>query len=127
MKMDSHDERIRHLFREAREQDEREAPSFARTWNAARSRHVPERETPWMLAWNVATALFIVIGVAATLLMRPATRHDDSSPPVATSISSWQSPTDFLLSTPGSQFLQSLPSLGNSLAQLSTTMSDQTQ
>jgi hypothetical protein len=124
---DSHDERIRHLFHKVREQDERETPSFSRTWNVARSRQRQDVETPWALAFHIATALFIAIGVAAVLLMRPTTQRDDLNLQVAAGISSWQSPTDFLLSTPGSQFIQSVPSIGNSLTQLGSVSSDQNQ
>lgn len=127
MKPDSHDERIRHLFREVREQDERETPPFSRTWSAARSRQRQDVETPWALAFHVATALFIVIGVSAVLVLRPTSPRDDFNLQVAAGLSSWQSPTDFLLSTPGSQFIQSVPSIGDSLTQLGSTRSDQNQ
>ena len=127
MNMDSHDERIRRLFRELREQDERDAPSFARTWSAARSRQRQDTQSPWALAFHVAMAMFIVIGVSAALVLRSNGKPDESALQAAAGISTWQSPTDFLLSTPGSQYIQSVPSIGDSLAQLGSTGSDHNQ
>src|ERR1043166_1430916 len=127
MNMDSHDERIRRLFREVRKQDERDAPSFARTWSAAHSQQDQDVQSPWALAFHIVTAMFIVIGVSAALVFRPNGKQDDSALQVAAGISTWQSPTDFLLTTPGSQFTQSVPSIGDSLAQLGSTSSVQNQ
>lgn len=57
-------ERIRKLFQQLKEEDERHAPSFAHDWNAALSRQDALRHQ-WS-AWRLAAggALLIVIGAA---------------------------------------------------------------
>ena len=62
--------RIRELFNEMKREDERRAPSFARTMESALSRGAKTRQ-PWrVLPIAVAAALLILIGLSAFIIFR---------------------------------------------------------
>jgi cytoskeletal protein RodZ len=60
--MKQQEEKISKLFQQLKEEDDRQAPSFAHAWNMALSRQ-EKRKAPWRM-WEVAasTALLIVLG-----------------------------------------------------------------
>ena len=63
-------------------------------------------------------------GVAASIFLRAPARQPALPQESALLISQWQSPTDFLLATPGQQWLQSVPQLGESLTESVVSVAD---
>ncbi len=62
--------RIKELFHELKQEDERRAPAFARTMQAALSRSAKTRR-PWrILPVAVATAVLILVGVFVFIIFR---------------------------------------------------------
>ncbi len=123
--MSESDRKLGELYREAHSADQ--PPSFDRSWRAAVARSSPwaegtgEKETslftpsaegstrrrrvrPWV--WAPAALLLAVVSVGA-LRIRSAQRQRD----LAQEISVWaaREPLGFLLETPGSELLQSVP------------------
>ena len=99
MKPDSDDNQYYQLFRELRLDDERAAPQFAVSWQAAAARATSRRHGPrsWRLA--ITTAALVVVGTGVTLVFqRPgAPSVPSAATPSAVLITQWESPTDFLL------------------------------
>ena len=98
--MNEHDQekKLRGLLEEAHRDDR--APSFRRTWDAARQRRATP---PW---WAFAPAV-----AAAALLILWSVRPSPTSAPAPHQIPSldWNAPLDFLLRTPGSEMLSTVP------------------
>jgi hypothetical protein len=99
MKPDSDEDQYRQLFRELRPDDERSAPRFAATWQAAAVRATSGRHGPTLWRLASATAALVVIGTGVTLVFqRPGAPSVPSAvTPSAVLITQWESPTDFLL------------------------------
>ena len=102
MKPNLEEEQYRQLFHKLKQEDERHAPSFDRTWQAATSRTHPPRQVTMLWRVVVASATVIILSTAATLL-----RHRSNSASLESSIeqsalliTQWKSSTDFLLTTP---------------------------
>ncbi len=110
---------IVNLFQALRQRDERLAPSFPKVWEAAadRTRKAP-RSWRGLRAAARTTAVLAVLGVAAAIFRYPA------APPSSLAISYWQSPTDFLLHSPGELWLRTVPRIGESLAKIKAVSSD---
>jgi hypothetical protein len=106
MKTEPPDQRLARLFRDARLADEASAPDLARLLERNPRRAAPPRRR---LALPAA-ALAIVAVLVVVLVVRPARRPR----PDAIAIADWQSPTDSLLQTSGSELLSSLPQLVSS-------------
>lgn len=180
------EQKIRQLFRDARQADERAAPVFATTLAAATAQ--AEGRKPGAMFWRitVAAVALVVVSVLAVVIfrssatqskidpeaqggniiplpydrskesvdpehkdsivpffptppespfrragLRPLRRRPRSAPhqqsfaPSTTLISQWQSPTDFLLTTPGEQLLKTVPRLRQSSVELKTTLPDE--
>jgi hypothetical protein len=112
--MNTDDNQLRQPFQEQRVRDERSMPPF----HVVRARALARAETPRPVAWGYrlafATALIaLVIGVFAWRAQRPVELRQVAS---AGSISDWQSPTDSLLQTPGSDWYGSTSLSGLSIA-----------
>jgi hypothetical protein len=101
------DARLREAFRALRRAESAEAPSFARTLAAARSRRTP-RALGWRPLAATAAAAAAALAVALWLVPRPA---HEPAPPAARigSLGTWATPTDVLLETPGRGLLRDLP------------------
>ena len=103
------DNELRRSFARMRDADREQAPSFAQTWESARTRtrrHVTLGARP------------VVIGAAAAVLIVAGwLEHSRSiSPPAAApAIGTWRAPTDVLLRTPGIELLGAMPALGASV------------
>lgn len=175
------EQKIRQLFREARQQDEAIAPSYADTLAAARAK---TQRAGWRLPiWPVAfaTIALIAIGIMAFIFFKPSITQPPNPIAVGPSVASprdhppappsinpskrvaatpstikgqranikpsphrarpvrpqsefeqaallsmkWQSPTDFLLRTPGADLLKTVPRLGDSLIRFDVIPSDE--
>jgi ferric-dicitrate binding protein FerR (iron transport regulator) len=137
MDADQDQEQFRELFSELKHADQRAAPSFERTWQAARSRQSDPRAASGILPWRAsprvrlaAAGLVAAAGIAAALLLghhadshrqlivnntpttAPSGNPDRVSVAVAdgVSIADWQSPTAFLLEPPD-EFLPLIPAV----------------
>ncbi len=95
------DDALRAGFAALRREEAEQAPPFAGLWG----RKVHSGRRRW--GWFVATACVLI--AAAVFWIR--LRQPEPSNTVA-SITEWKAPTDFLLETPGSELLRSVPRFG---------------
>ena len=101
------DEDLTRRFAELRAHDRRRTPAF----DALLAARPAIRYSPLRLA--AAIAVLAAAGtVSVVLLHRNATRFQ----PVA--LASWQSPTAFLLTTPGAELISSLPKITESVIRI---------
>src|SRR2546426_346289 len=115
MNAESDEAKLKKLFHELKASDERKAPSFARTWQAAVSRATEERRSArWLAPVAVAAALAIIV-TALGVVFLPRTGQQQTAPQA--SLTQWQSPTAFLLTTTDNTLLTSVPSLDQSWMQ----------
>ena len=101
--MTDDDRELRELFAHLKEADRARVPAF---------RKPAARERRWRRVPTVAVAAGIVL--IAVVLARP----DRTPPTIARHVvdlgaRTWRSPTDFLLITPGSELLRSVPAVGS--------------
>lgn len=102
--MSDDDRELRKLFAQLKDEDRGHTPSFRAPVMKVASR--------WILPARVALAAAIV--VIAVVLARPdQTPRTAMRPAVDLGTTAWRSPTDFLLNTPGSELLRSVPSVGS--------------
>ena len=99
------DRKLGELHREAHSADQ--PPPFARSWGAAVARSGRPRRRIRAWVWAPAALLVAVLSVAGGLRIRGAQRQRD----MAQEISLWagRDPLGFLLETPSSQLLQTVP------------------
>ena len=84
---------MRELFQKLREEDLARVPAF----------HVGSRVRAWRpLVAVAAVVIFVVLGIVVSHHRRP---------PLTESIVTWKAPTDFLLRTPGSELLSTVPQI----------------
>ena len=102
--MSDEDRDLRELFAQLKREDRGMSPSFRMP-----ARSVSPRGRP-MTRVLVAAA---VVVIAVVLAWPDRTPSDVAGPVVDLSASTWRSPTDFLLVTPGSELLRSVPSVGS--------------
>ncbi len=107
------DNEITNLFQALRQRDERLAPSFPEVWAAA-----GDRARRASSAWRGVRAAARTAVVLAGLGVAVAIFRDLATSPSTPAISSWQSPTDFLLHSPGELWLRTVPKIGESLAEI---------
>jgi hypothetical protein len=102
--MSGDDRELREHFAQLKQEDRARVPSF---------RAPAVKATPrWRPVVRVALAAAIVI--MAIVLARPdQTPRIVAGPVVDLGATAWHSPTDFLLITPGSELLRSVPSVGS--------------
>lgn len=96
---------LREAFAALRREEQTRAPDFRRLVAEARSRGSRARTAAVALAMALAVLLVLVF-LPPRVPRRPA---------AVPSITEWESPTDFLLATPGREVLTTLPRLGDSL------------
>jgi hypothetical protein len=99
------DRELRRRFAAQRREELETAPPFRRVWAAARAKRPPRPRV------RLAVAAAVALTFVALLWLRPDTGPAPESG-TSLSIAQWRSPTDFLLATPGSELLSTVPALG---------------
>jgi hypothetical protein len=89
-------------FAALRHEEEQQVPEFASFW-----RRVP-RSSRSRARWLVAAACVVIV-LAGILWQRAIRAPQDLS---VASITEWKAPTDFLLETPGREWLRTVPAIG---------------
>jgi hypothetical protein len=106
MTPDSFERELSRLFEAQRRADEASAPDL----DALLARTEPRRRRP--AGRRIAYAITIAgLVAAAVLLVRGDARRGVAPPAEAGQLADWQSPTAFLLETPGSELLTEIPTL----------------
>ena len=106
------DNTLRRRFAALRREDEQHAPEFASLWKAhvgTRRRKARAGAPRRQVRWFAVTACAL-IALLAFLWIRSAQRRPEET--MAASITEWKAPTDFLLETPGREFLRTVPEIG---------------
>jgi hypothetical protein len=106
---DEHDRDLRELFARLRAQERGDVPSF----RAVRAR-ATRPDTP---RWTRVSVAATIAAAAALFALGTLARQDHTRPETALlevdlRASTWRSPTDFLLSTPGSDLMRTIPAVG---------------
>lgn len=110
---------LRARFRAWRQEEERQAPPFERSWKRAQAGRPVAGRPPGVFRWAAAAgALLVAFSLGALILFRPP-----GPPPAVVPISQWQSPTSFLLRSPGDPLLKTLPRLGAPAMEATTFLS----
>ena len=128
MNPNQEENRFKELFHDLKREDARLAPSFTRDWDAASSR--VGKVSSFGPVARVIAALVVLLALGG--LMRGSFRSSPKptiltgTPVALSSISQWQSPTDFLLKFPGDSLLKTIPQLGESFLEIRGNISDQT-
>ena len=94
------------LFEELRRADVASAPRFREVLGRKKSARASSRA----LSRRLAAAAVLAAGTLAAVLLLPARRRAMERDP-GTAIARWESPTDWLLQTPGGQLLEEVPAL----------------
>jgi hypothetical protein len=98
---------LRAAFAALRREEGAHAPSFEAVLRGA-ARGAVRRRRPWLVP-----ALTGTIAAAALVMAMIAVRHPpDPRIPAGAGIEAWTAPTDFLLETPGRDFLETVPRIG---------------
>jgi hypothetical protein len=101
--MNDDDRELREMFARLRQEDRARIPSF---------RPPAAREAPRRM-WSPRVAVAAAIVLIALVLARPDRTPRNVSPHVVDlGAAAWQSPTDFLLITPGSELMRTVPVVG---------------
>ena len=112
MKQDLPDPELKQLFTDLRRQDERRAPSFGSTCHTALERQsATPAGAPRFLRLAVPAALIVVAVVTSSLVIGRKNSGSQAALTLSFAIAEWQSPTDFLLRTPGDELMRTLPEL----------------
>lgn len=104
MHQESDEKRIKELFREMRESDERLAPPFRRVYESALLRTEEKRHTRPFIRYGFATVLLVLLIISVMMRTREAPFQSGES---AVSLTNWKSPTVLLLVFPGSDLEES--------------------
>ena len=100
--MNDDDRLLRELFARLKREDRAHTPSFRTPVRRVRTRSV----------WVPRVAIAAAIALVAIVLARPD-RPSSSVSVVDLGAATWRSPTDFLLATPGSDLMRTVPSFGS--------------
>ena len=119
MSDDREREEIAGWFRQLRQTEERDVPPFDEVWEVARSQATRSRSRRLYYRVGTAAALFALLAVPALWWQRHP-QAPDVTPVQMASISQWQSPTAFLIETPGQKLLKTVPRLGDGFMGLRT-------
>ena len=97
------DDMLRRRFAALRREEDQQAPEFARLWQ-------PRAGTRRRQARRFAAVASLLVALLALLWIRSVQRRPDDK--TVASITEWKAPTDFLLVTPGSELLRTVPEIG---------------
>ena len=100
------DEDLRQAFTALRRADAAQTPSFTEVMASRRAAARGRRLIP-LLGGALAVAC-----VVASIVVAVQARRGPPPPPALASIEAWTAPTDFLLRTPGSEVLGTVPRIG---------------
>ena len=103
------DRKIRSVFEQLRQEEERIVPEFHKVLYGQDS---PHRAIGWRYWWRPAVALlflFLMAGPVLYFSLRETAIHEDE---ISSELGRWESPTDFLLSFNDSFLDSSLPEIG---------------
>jgi hypothetical protein len=106
------DEDLRSIFQEIRAEDARTAPSLRNVLRAGDVRSLAKAR--WLRPLRLAAAVGAV-GAVALVLLVPGRSRQPAEPGPGSGLETsgmWRAPSDFLLSTPGTEVVSDLPSLG---------------
>ena len=106
---DERDREIREMFARLKAEERRDVPSFQEVRARATRRHQPRSTRLTVLATVAAAIAFFVIG---TLVRQDPPHADVALLVVNLGATTWSAPTDFLLSTPGSDLMRMVPAVG---------------
>lgn len=115
-------EKIKELFRESKQKDERLTPSFDEMWRTAVSGVRPTRRSPLLRLASATIGLALIAGSAVFFLNEFSKRPTASASVML--ISQWRSPTDALLipqGGTGEELLKNIPQLEKSLIEINIT------
>lgn len=102
--MSGDDRDLRELFARLRQEDRARLPAF----------RAPALREPSRWMWSAPVAVAAVIALIAVMLAWPdRPSRDVVLHVVDPGAAVWQSPTDFLLITPGSELLRTVPAVGS--------------
>lgn len=99
------DRDLREAFRAGRQAERKEAPPFARV--LARRPRPRKTALPWLLAAGAVAAGLVLV----SKVIRPPKGPPDALE-LARQVSSWRSPTEFLLQVSGAELMANPPRLG---------------
>ena len=109
---DDDDRDLRELFAQTRAEDQRLAGDFPAVLAAAASRRTRRQVLARRTVAALAAASVVIAAAYVALRERPLSPRPDQQSQVLTfdpSSTHWESPTDFLLTTPGDSLLRALP------------------
>ena len=101
--MNDDDRELREVFQQLKEADRARTPSFRAPAMGAAPRRRP------MVRVALAAA---IVGITVVLARPDQTPRTAAHQFVDLGAAAWRSPTDFLLNTPGSELLRSMPAVG---------------
>lgn len=118
-RIESGDQELRALFREAHEQLDPPAPPLAgllRPVTGPTPRYAPGYPR-WPSTAIASAVILLLVSAALWLVLKvgpSADRHDEAFR-LASELGDWEAPTDFLLQTPGIEFFEEAPRFGTPL------------
>ncbi len=104
--MTDDDRELRELFARLKQDDRAHIPSFRAPAPATATR------LPMLPFQLIAVAAAVVLVAIATLMRQDGDPGNRAIVPVDLRTVAWTSPTDFLLSTPGSDLIRTVPAIG---------------
>lgn len=105
-------ELLREILAEGHRSTHRRPPAFATLWSRAAAEARAPR-TARRRGFAVAAVAAAMLAIATTIVLWPTNRQSPSEIEramlIAASVSEWRAPLDFLLETPGQEWLDSTP------------------
>ena len=107
------DNEIKQIFQKMKEADLQSTPSFLKSLEMASSKIEKGFRRPSFFRIVATCALVIAVAITGFFIWHEQTPRFSKY----SSISQWRPPTEFLLKTPGQEWLKTVPKLGQSLEQ----------
>ncbi len=117
MTHEPHDrEAVKEALSEAHRATRRQPPEFATLWSRAAGQMRSRRSARTTRLAGAAAALALAAGIGLWTAERHSRAELEDAMATAAAISEWRAPLDYLLDTPGRQWLETTPSWGVDLA-----------